>query len=88
MVTFRKRGDDLVETDIDGEQVVMSLSSGEFFALQGTALEIWQLLEEWPDRAELLSALEQAYGSGVGDLADDLDAFLSQLVEARLVEQG
>lgn len=88
MMMIRKRGGSFVETDIDGERVVMSLDSGEFFALKDTGLAIWQMLESPLDRAGLLERLTRHYGVAEQELAADLDAFLAQLLEAGLVEQA
>jgi hypothetical protein len=88
MSTLRKCASALVETDIDDEKVVMSLSSGEFFALKDTALAIWRLLDQPTDRARLLADLANAYDAGEDALAADLDPFLAQLLEAGLIERG
>lgn len=85
---WRKRSDAVVETDIDDERVAMSLESGEFFALKGSALVIWQLLDDTGERAILLARLAATYGESEAAMAPDLDAFLDQLLAAGLVEQG
>lgn len=87
MTALRKSDAQLVETDIDGERVVMSLVSGEFFALKDTGLAIWRLLDELADRDELLEALQEAHDVGPEVLACDLDAFLAQLLDAGLLER-
>jgi Coenzyme PQQ synthesis protein D (PqqD) len=87
MTILRKCTSRLVETDIDGERVAMSLESGEFFALKDTALVIWSLLDKPIDRAGLLAELANSYDAGQDVLAADLDGFLAQLLAAGLLER-
>ena len=67
------------ETRIDEEIVVMNLSSGDFFSLQGSGAAIWDLIDGTRDRAAVLAALTRDYAAADADLAADLDAFLAEL---------
>ena len=67
------------ETRIDNEIVVMSLSSGDFFSLQGSAAAIWELIDGSRDRAAVLTALVHDYAAPETVLAAELDAFLAEL---------
>jgi pyrroloquinoline quinone biosynthesis protein D len=74
-----------VATEIDDETVVMSLDSGDFFSLTGTARAIWALLDGTRDRAALLAALSSEYGVEPAAVASEVDAFLAELTAAGLV---
>jgi pyrroloquinoline quinone biosynthesis protein D len=76
------------ETEIDGEVVVMSLSSGDFFSLTDTAREIWRLIDGSRDRAALLAALTAEFEADPAEIAADLDPFLDQLAAAGLILRG
>jgi len=76
------------ETAIDDEVVVMSLESGDFFSLTGTARAIWLLIDGTSDRAALLTKLALQYECEETEIAEDLDAFLDQLNEAGLLAAG
>ena len=67
------------ETRIDDEIVVMNLSSGDFFSLQGSGAAIWDLIDGTRNRAAVLAALARDYDATDADLAGDLDAFLAEL---------
>lgn len=82
---LKKRGDRFVETQVDGEVVIMDLASGDFFSLRDSALEIWRLVDGSRDRDAILAALSDDYGVAVTSLADDVDAFLDQAVSAGLI---
>lgn len=74
------------ETAIDDEVVVMSLENGDFFSLTGTALAIWRLIDGSHTRAALLADLAAGFDCAEAELVGDLDAFLTQLRAAGLLE--
>ena len=83
-----KRADRFVETEIDGETVVMELETGDFFSLSGSALAIWQLIDGTRDRASLAAAVAAEYQLTESQLAGEIDAFVADLKAAKLVEGG
>ena len=83
-----KRADRFVETEIDGEMVVMELETGDFFSLSGSALAIWQLIDGTRDRASLAAAVAAEYQLTESQLAGEIDAFVADLKAAKLVEGG
>lgn len=85
MMTLTKAKGQFSETTIDEEIVVMSLDTGTFFSLSGTGRTIWELLDRHADRAGLLTALAQTYGTDETAIAAELDEFLASLSAAGLV---
>ena len=73
------------ETRIDDETVIMSLDSGDFFSLTGTAQSIWRLLDGTRDRAAILAELAAEYDAPEAEMASDLDSFLAGLRAAGLL---
>ena len=73
------------ETRIDHETVIMSLDSGDFFSLTGTAQSIWRLLDGTRDRAAILAELAAEYDAPEAEMASDLDSFLAGLRAAGLL---
>jgi pyrroloquinoline quinone biosynthesis protein D len=73
------------ETRIDDETVIMSLDSGDFFSLTGTAQSIWRLLDGTRDRAAILAELAAEYDALEAEMASDLDSFLAGLRAAGLL---
>ena len=67
------------ETRIDDEVVVMSLASGDFFSLQGSAAAIWELIDGSRDRAAVIATLVRDYDAPETVLAAEFDAFLADL---------
>ena len=83
-----KASDRFSETTIDDETVVMSLDSGDFFSLSGTARTIWELLDGTRDRAALIATVAGRYGVAGESIAGEVDAFLTQLDQAGLIRLG
>lgn len=73
------------ETRIDDETVIMSLDSGDFFSLTGTAQSIWRLLDGTRDRAAILAELAAEYDAPEAEMASDVDSFLAGLRAAGLL---
>lgn len=76
------------ETKIDDETVVMSLETGDFFSLTGTAQAIWRLLDGTRDRAAILAALAADYEAPETVIAAEYDAFVAELHAAGLLAPG
>lgn len=76
------------ETTIDAEVVVMSLDSGDFFSLTGTARDVWELIDGTRDRAAITDALAQQYAGPRDAIAGEVDTFLAQLSGAGLLAAG
>ncbi len=83
-----KRLGAFTETTIDDETVVMSLESGDFFSLAGTAGAIWGMIDGVRDRDSLCAALAAAYAADPAEIAADLDAFLAELADAGLIDRA
>jgi len=84
-MTLAKAAGQFTETEIDDEVVVMSLTSGDFFSLTGTARAIWLALDGQHDRAGLIAALAAEFGAEPDTIAPDVDDFLAQLSAAGLL---
>lgn len=85
MTTPTKLTANFVETEVDGEVVLMRLADGDFFALDGTGLAIWQAIDGTRDRAQIMALLAERFDVPKAMLAADLDHFLAELAGAGLV---
>lgn len=74
-----KCADRFIETEIDGEAVLMDLDSGDFFALAGSALAVWQKIDGPVSRDAIVAALAAEYGAEPDKIGGDVDHFLSDL---------
>ena len=84
--TIRKVPNTFIESEIDDETIVVSLDTGDFFALKGTGLAIWRALDAAPTRAELLEQLAENFDASHERIGDDVDAFLQEVRQKGFVE--
>lgn len=73
------------QSEIDDEIVLMQIDTGEFFSLQDTGREIWQLVDGARTRDMLLAALGARFDAPEAVLAADLDEFLRTLADAGFI---
>ncbi|WP_296678578.1 PqqD family protein [Novosphingobium sp.] len=76
------------ETTIDGEVVVMSLDTGTFYSLTGSAAATWALIDGTRDYTALLDDLAAHFKTSPSLIGADTDAFIKSLVEAGLIAGG
>lgn len=88
MSAIVKAADRFVETEIDGEIVLMRLADSDFYSLRDSGRAIWQAIDGLRDRDALLAALAADYEAPRAQLATDLDAFLADLRDAGLLARG
>ena len=46
MQNLVRRNPEIVHSDMDGETVMMSVSEGNYYGLNGVGSQIWELLEQ------------------------------------------
>jgi hypothetical protein len=80
-----KATDRFSETAIDEEIVVMSLASGDFFSLTGTARAIWHLIDGSRDVDQLVCALGDQYDRRPDAMDAEVRACVAELAEAGLI---
>ena len=88
MTNLAKASEQFSETAIDEEIVVMSLATGDFFSLEGTARAAWELIDGQRDLAALAAALAQQFHTSAQIIGPDLEAFVAQLRTAGLLRDG
>lgn len=85
MINLAKATEQFSETAIDEEIVVMSLATGDFFSLEGTARAAWELIDGSRDLPALVAALAEQFATPVQKIGPDIEAFVAQLRAARLL---
>jgi len=81
------RNPDVPSTEMNGEHVVMDLTSGTYFSLQGTAGVIWQMLSGPQTEVELIAQLAKQYQIDETVCQRDTRPFLEQLRVKGLIVQ-
>ena len=83
------RADGLLESEIDGEAVMMSIDKGEYYGLDAVGTEIWQLLERPRSFGEICEVLLERFEVDPETCRADVGSFLTGMLGdgmLRLVE--
>lgn len=80
------RGSEHVEAEMGGQTVMMSIARGRYFALEGTAQRIWQLMAEPVAVGEIVDRLVEEYDIDRATCEAEVSAFLAELIENGLAE--
>lgn len=79
-------GESLSWREVDGEVVILDLSSSKYLALNGPAALMWKRLAVGASPAELAELLLQTYEVDAARAGSDARAFLADCTERGLVE--
>jgi hypothetical protein len=69
----------------DDEAVVLDMSTGTYFSLRGSAVDIWQLAEDHATPDAIADALAGRNGADPGTVRDAVTGCLTELVDAGLL---
>lgn len=84
-LSYRIDRPQVIDENFDGEVIVVNLSLGNYFSLQGTAAEAWQRIAAGDTPAVIVADWQARFGV---DAEADLAAFLNRLVEEQLLAEG
>ena len=73
---------------IDGETIVIDLSTGTYYSLRGSGPTIWNAVASGASRDGILENLVNAYEASPEEIAEAADAFLAQLEAEQLIALG
>ncbi len=84
-LSYRIDRPQVIDENFDGEVIVVNLTLGNYFSLQGTAAEAWQRIAAGETSAAISADWQARFGV---DAQADLSAFLNRLVEEQLLAEG
>lgn len=79
--TVVSRGREHVETKMAGETVMMSISRGKYFALDGTGQRIWECMADPLSIGEIVDRLVEEYDVDRGQCEAEVFTFVGALME-------
>ena len=77
--------DDVVFRELDGEAVILNLSSGTYFGLDRIGTRAWRLIEEHGSLDRVVQQLVEEYDVSAETLRADLSALFDALVAKGLL---
>lgn len=83
-----KRTGELLQADVDGETVALSIENGTCYSFNDSAARVWALTEKPRTVGEIREALVAIYAVDRETCERGLHAILDELVADRLVEMS
>lgn len=77
---------DVVFRELGGEMVLLNLKTGVYYGLNETGAQMWSLLVELHDPAQVVSALAGEYAAERAHLERDLKELVTALREKGLLD--
>lgn len=71
--------------DEDGS-VLINLESGKVFSLNGVGAKVWTMIEQGAGFDDLVNALTGEYQISSQEIRTDLDGFITELTQKRLLQ--
>lgn len=82
---FRVKTPDVVHEVIDGEAVIVNLSSGMYYSVDRAGVDIWTMLEQGTTVPDIMMALTARYKGDRAEIESGVDRFIKQLEAERLI---
>ena len=79
------RGKEHVETEMNGQVLMMSLDQGKYFALDNTGRRIWELLAEPTPLDRIVTILTEEYDVDAERCSEEVLAFAERLLKNGLI---
>lgn len=79
------RNNEIDDTDLDGEKVMMNLDKGQYFMMNEVGSRIWEILEESKSVEEIVQSLLNEYEVEKEQCESTVIEFLGQLNKADLI---
>jgi hypothetical protein len=77
---------DQLASSIGGETVILGLSAGRYYGVDGVSARIWQLVQSPIQVSDVRDAIVKEYDVDPATCEADVIRLLGQMIEAKLVE--
>ena len=79
------KNQEIDDTDLDGEKVMMNLDKGQYFMMNEVGSRIWEIISEPINVKEIISTLRNEYEVDEETCKDTVIEFLGRLDNADLI---
>jgi hypothetical protein len=73
---------------LDGEAIIINVSTGKYYSMDGVGALAWSLLESGPTVSEIAQAIAASHAVPAATALDDVSRLVGQLLEEGLVVVG
>lgn len=85
MQTFKPNLPVVAAKVIDGEAIIMDLTTGAYYSMTGTGAHVWQTIEPGANYAQVLNSILARYNVDASTARVDLDSLMASLLADNLV---
>lgn len=85
---FRINSPDVIYENVDNEVLIIEFNTGNYYSLDSTGAEIWELLAAGIPVGDIIKALENKYKDGDGDINKAITALIDELQQENLISPG
>lgn len=71
--------------EVDGETILLDIDNADYLGLNGAGTLLWRLMAAGTTRTRLIGALHAEFGIDTEQATDDVDAFLHQARQRKLL---
>jgi hypothetical protein len=75
-----------VSRELAGESVILHVTSGIYYGVEGVAARVWSLLQQPTTLPQLTAAITEEYDVSADRCRTDLLALLTRLAQIRVIE--
>ncbi len=86
--SYRVREPDVVHETIDGETVIVNLSTGNYYSLQGVGADVWALMVAGAPAHHIAAGIGQRYEGDRAQIEAGVGGLLARLVAEGLIIPG
>jgi len=83
---FRVKSPNVMHETIEGEVIVIDLTTGSYYSLRDAGAEIWHSIEQGTDEAGIGEALQERYEAPREEIVAAVGRFLDELAGEGLIE--
>ena len=80
-----KKSPNAIESEIDGDIVLMNIYNNEYYSMDSIGSSIWKMLEEPKTIAEIIEQLLEKYDVSPETCEKDTLKFLNQLLDKQII---
>jgi hypothetical protein len=82
---YRVNSDEIAARVVDGEAILINLSNGTYYSIEGTGAIVWALLERGHPVADVAAELSRRLGVDEQTALEDVERLVARLVEERIL---
>src|SRR6476660_2519404 len=83
---LRPKSDNIAATIIDGEAIIVNLSTGIYYSMESPGSLVWKMVEQQQSIGRIAGALASQFDTTREQALDDVQRLTAQLLEEDLVE--